>query len=100
MQMLQNAFTVSHCVRLVWLCLQLALPLLATSLASSRASHPLDPLNEKDIEAVHHQRFFNFLLDINSFVRRAGFMNYHLWVTPYTRGEGYAGGYYVNQSRQ
>ncbi len=37
---------------------------------------------------------------INSFVRRrAGFMNYHLWVTPYTRGEDYAAGYYVNQSR-
>ena len=26
-------------------------------------------------------------------------MNYHLWVTPYTRGEDYAAGYYVNQSR-
>jgi primary-amine oxidase len=37
---------------------------------------------------------------INSFVRqRAGFMNYHLWVTPYTRGEDYAAGFYVNQSR-
>lgn len=52
MQKLQNLSTVSRRVRLVWLCLQLALPLLATSLASSPARHPLDPLNEGEISAV------------------------------------------------
>jgi primary-amine oxidase len=31
--------------------------------------------------------------------RRAGFLNSHLWVTPYDAGEMYAGGDYPNQSR-
>jgi len=36
----------------------------------------------------------------NSAVRqRAGFMNSHLWVTPFDPGEMYAAGYYVNQSK-
>jgi primary-amine oxidase len=34
----------------------------------------------------------------DSFVRkRAGFLNAHVWVTPYTEGERYAGGDYPNQ---
>jgi len=36
----------------------------------------------------------------DSWVRkRASFLNSHLWVTPYTEGEMYAGGDYPNQSR-
>lgn len=36
---------------------------------------------------------------VNSAVRqRAGFMNSHLWVTPFDPGEMYAAGYYVNQN--
>ncbi len=37
---------------------------------------------------------------VNSFVRkRAGFVNNHLWVTPYAPDEKYAAGNYVNQSK-
>ena len=36
----------------------------------------------------------------DSWVRkRAAFLNSHVWVTPYQRGEMYAGGDYPNQSR-
>ena len=31
--------------------------------------------------------------------KRAGFTNYHLWVTPYDPDERYAGGTYPNQSK-
>ena len=31
--------------------------------------------------------------------RRAGFTNFHLWVTPYDPGERYAAGTYPNQSK-
>jgi primary-amine oxidase len=31
--------------------------------------------------------------------KRAGFLNYHFWATPYRAGERYAGGDYPNQSR-
>ena len=31
--------------------------------------------------------------------KRTGFVNYHLWVTPYEKDERYAAGSYPNQSR-
>ena len=38
--------------------------------------------------------------DVNSSIRkRAGFLNAHLWVTPYNAGEMNAAGYYINQSK-
>jgi primary-amine oxidase len=64
-------------------------------------------VNPKVLNAVGEPVGYKFLPGDNSFPfaspnawwrKRAGFVNHHVWVTPYAEGEKYAAGDYPNQS--
>ena len=65
-------------------------------------------VNEKSLNAVGEPVGYKFFPGDNAFPlasknawwrKRAGFVEYHAWVTPYKEGESYGGGDYPNQSQ-
>ncbi len=59
----------------------------------------LNPMNGDPVgyELVPHENVLPFARPNSSFMKRAGFVTHHLWVTPYQPAEQYPAGDYPNQ---
>lgn len=73
--------------------------------ASARTWKIMNPANKNALGAPTGYILFPgenaipFASPISSVRKRAGFLNAHLWATPYKQDEIYAAGFYVNQSK-
>jgi primary-amine oxidase len=73
--------------------------------ASARKWKIINPTNKNTLGAPTGYLLFPgenavpFAAPTSSVRKRAGFLNAHLWATPYAQDEMYAAGFYVNQSK-